>query len=76
MASRSKAPARPRTLALAIETVKWLVQNSARRSANGRCVVAAVTSRARVSACTSGRKCSANCRSVEAVPATIVIVSG
>ena len=36
IASRSNAPTSPRALALAIETVKWLAQNSARRSANGR----------------------------------------
>ena len=46
IASRSKAPTSPRAAPLTIDTVKWLAQNSASRSVNGRCVVAAVLRRA------------------------------
>ena len=46
IASRSKAPTSPRAAPLTIDTVKWLAQNSASRSVNGRCVVAAVVRRA------------------------------
>ena len=61
MASRSKAPTRARALALAMETVKWLAQNQASRSAKGRWVTMAVARCERTSACTMGRKWSPNC---------------
>ena len=49
IASRSKAPTKPRVAPLASETVKWFAQNRCSRSAKGRCVVVAVSRRERAS---------------------------